>query len=365
MKKLVWLGVAVLGLGGVWMAGRQAGSGGPASTGPSSSYDQFLGSSVPAGSVRPLQSRRLIGDSVSFGRIEGLALDGERMVVLDGLGPRAFNVIDLADGRTLTAVGRSGQGPGEFVAPRAVEVTRDGRAARAWVYDFQLGRLTGIDLSGESAEPQVLRVMNGLHNPAWIGDTLVTNGMFAGEMLRFYVPSDAEMDLVRSAGASPFSELQPDIAMHLNRSSMVVQPAGGRIAVAFLYISRLHLYDRHGRQTLAVAGPQEITPAYRTAYDNREGITRFLRTDETRFAYIDVTATDEAIYALYSGRARGEADGQEYAGNTIHVFDWDGRLVEVVQLPEDARRIMVDPSGERLYAARDLPWPGVIELNLK
>ena len=85
--------------------------------------------------------------------------------------------------------------------------------------------------------------------------------------------------------------------------------------------------------------------------------------DETRFGYLDLATTDSRIYALFSGRTR--AEGRANYGNTVHVFDWDGRLVDVLRLDEFVIALAVDPAGEALYGIRHDPFPAVLEFTVE
>jgi len=63
-------------------------------------------------------------------------------------------------------------------------------------------------------------------------------------------------------------------------------------------------------------------------------------TSETRVGYIDLATTDERIYALYSGRLRGQQGGW---ANIVRVFDWDGNYQASYDLQAAAIGIAVVP----------------------
>lgn len=365
-RKLLWAGLGVLtaiGVGTYATRPRPAaalGAGRAAESREDSPLAARLRSVLRPDPVRTLRTVRVLGDTTTFGRIEDVEPINAELLVIDVQGRNTLMVVDTATGTLARAAGRRGHGPGEYVSAKSLD--RSG-PAQAWVYDFN-GRMSLVDMARLDAEPQrILQTDAGLLNPVWMGDTLVSNGMFAGELLRVYTAQGTATALARAAGHTPFPRVVPEVAMHLNRSALAASPDRSRIAQAFLYTSRLQFYGRDGRILRAVAGPEEVTPEYRVVDDPREKMSRFLRSDATRFSYIDVTATDERVYALFSGRSRGEYEEEAYAATQLHVFDWEGTLVGVWTLDQDVRRITVDPVSGALYGVRDLPFPAIVRFQ--
>lgn len=351
-----------IGLGGVVAIAGLAASLPWRQAGRVSPYDMYFAPVLEPVPPEPLRTARIIGDSETFGRISDVAPLGPWIVVLDQRADNQVMVIDRARGVVLRTMGRYGRGPGEFVSANALAPADD--SAAVWVYDFQGARATLLDLAARSAvRPRTVAMPPGLFQPTWLGDTIVSNGLYAREILRFFTVKNGEARVARGVGVSPFPDVTPDIAVHLNRNALTFDPAHRRLAVAFLYVSRLHFYDRTGQQTRAVAGPTEVTPKYRVVPDPREKIARFLREAETRFAYLDVVATDRHVYALFSGRSRGEFEEQAAFGNTLHVFDWDGQFAGAWTLDQDVRGLAIDPRTATLYGIRDAPFPAVIEFR--
>jgi hypothetical protein len=361
-RKLAWLAFGLAAVLGVAAYARASRPGPLAEADRSARYGGMLRSLLaPQAEAPTLRTVRVLGDSTAFGRIEDLEPVGGRLLLLDGQRPSTVALIDTATGAVVGSSGRHGEGPGEYVTPKAIDPAG---GSRAWVYDFQNGRISLIDAASLETEPtRMLRADAGLFNPVWLGDTLVANGLFAGELLRFYTPRGQTAVVARAAGRTPFPRVKPEIALHLNRSALAVNPARTRVAQAFLFTSRLQFYGRDGSILRTLAGPEEVTPDYRVVDDPREQIARFVRSDATRFSYIDVTATDRLVYALFSGRSRGDFADEAYAADQLHVFDWDGGLVGVWTLDQDVRRITVDPATGALYGVRDLPYPAVVRFE--
>ncbi len=65
--------------------------------------------------------------------------------------------------------------------------------------------------------------------------------------------------------------------------------------------------------------------------------------------YISVTESNDFIFALFSGRSEREYGGGHYFGNTLHVFDWNGKIVKKITLDKDAWQLHMDRKSEKLY----------------
>lgn len=312
-----------------------------------------------------LATLRVIGRPDQFGVLIDIVATDEHIVVIDRFADQQIQLIERSSAEVVARTGRRGHGPGEFMSPSALFLERSGKAV--WVYDFgKPARWTSLDLSQFMNRPEaILRLPPSLSEPTrLVNDTIVANGLFASELLRFYSPGGSNFEVVRAAGRSPFGDLHPDVALHVNESSLTYEPDLGRIALAFRYTGRIEVFDIEGRLLRSMAGPYEVPLHYRVVPDPREGMQRFLRTDDTRFAYLDVDSNPEYIFALFSGRARGDyVDGQEGTGNRIHVFRWDGRFVGEWIVEDDLFGIALDPRRGGLFGVRQLPFPAVVQIE--
>ena len=67
--------------------------------------------------------------------------------------------------------------------------------------------------------------------------------------------------------------------------------------------------------------------------------------------YVEVQADDNYIYALYWGKDRWGMYEVPYV-NTIHVFDWYGKLVQKLETDYDIDKMFLDTVRNRLYVTR-------------
>lgn len=79
--------------------------------------------------------------------------------------------------------------------------------------------------------------------------------------------------------------------------------------------------------------------------------------------YLSISLTDKYIYALYSGEKDKEDDIATY-GKMIHIFNYDGELVNKYQLSISAFSISVDYENKKLYALSHQPEPKIYIYDL-
>ena len=195
---------------------------------------------------------------------------------------------------------------------------------------------------------------------AWDATTRVS---FVNHALQIgTISADWSVEKWEAVAPAVFDGIPMEVAIFLNRSSLAFDPGITRVAQAFLYASRLHIYSGTGENLATVAGPEEIPLSYRTEQVGpRE---RFLHNPDSRWAYTDVAASRDHIFAVFSGRDEATHPLTMNRGKRIHVFAWTGRYLTTLGLPTAARAIAVDPAGRWLYAEQEVPFPSVVQYEL-
>jgi hypothetical protein len=303
----------------------------------------------------------VLSASARFGDPADLALAGPHLVMLDALGEPAVHVIRRADGALVATHGRKGEGPGEYRGPRGLQV-RD--SSRLWVFDIQLKRLPRLDLSriADGSEPLPEEVVTfGAGElpmyPLWIGDAMVSPGLFDGGRLGWF---DRTGRLLRTTGSLPDSGNSTPfrVRQHAYTGEIDVSPDGHRIVLGTRHADRLEFYGADGTLQHLARTADPFEPVFQVGM--HDGQPYMASGEDMRLGYLDVDATDEAVYALFSGRRRADWPGRAAFGRTVHVYGWDGRLRRTLALDTDVIAIVVDEGENRLYAARHEPTPAVL-----
>lgn len=331
---------------------------------PRAAYEELF--SDHAGEDRPLAlpTARVYQDDRLQEAID-LAVHGDLVAVLCGAAPGRLCLVD-AEAGTITTPEPAPDVERTLFDPISIEPA-DGEPASFWAYDQITSSLVRVGPGSGGASPAFLSFDFPVRQAVVLDHAVAANGPFPQEHLRYLsLATDSDslpLRVTSAAGRALFSGKPPEVSIHLNRNSLAADPERGLLVLAFLYVSRLHVYGPDGRPALAIAGPEEVELSYDLVPDPREGILRLLANDRTRLAYLDVAATGRAIFALFSGRDRQSHGTAAKYGNQIHVFSWQGRHLATAHTEDDLFRIAVGAGGGALYGIRHLPSEAIVELN--
>lgn len=320
----------------------------------------------PAGVRSHAPAGNVLYDGEAFAMPTQLAVSNDRIMLVDGFAERPIHVLDAA-GRYIAGLGGSGEGPGEFEGPRAVEPAADG--AGFWVFDAALSRLTLVEPERWETMPASARITLPVRAPAMVtnmvrlsNDGFLAAGFFGDGRLGHFTP-DGEYE--GASGAIPASDVDapPEVLQHAYRGTLKSDPSRSRLVLANRHAGFLEVFTAEGQAVRRIDGPFPFDPVF--GVKNGEGGPSLATGDDLRFGYVDVATTDDRIYALFSGRTRaGHPGGEAIYGRDVHVFDWDGTLLSVLQLDADAMAIAIDSGRSRLLAVRHLPTPALLSYRL-
>lgn len=139
------------------------------------------------------------------------------------------------------------------------------------------------------------------------------------------------------------------------RGHMAVNYSKERIAIALENFNQVQIYDFNGR-LLSISQPKSYIPEYLV---NENSSSNF-------HYYNGISVTKDRIFASHYGVQRSEtrdlmmsSDGQvidtrkgdksDRPVSKIHIFDWDGNLLEKYELDSRLRAIAINKTGNVLY----------------
>ncbi|HEX7118016.1 MAG TPA: BF3164 family lipoprotein [Longimicrobiales bacterium] len=291
---------------------------------------------------------------------------GPYLTLIDAAADSVITVVRRATGELVRTFGRRGEGPGEYSGAWSIEPV-PGSENAIWIYDFSLLRLTrvSLDRTGRAGQPATRMVHLSSEvivvDPVWVDSTVMSLGLFSsGRLAQF----GADGRLIRTFGSLPpgDDEIPPAVLQHAYQSKLKANPSRTRLALATRHADRLEIYRPDGRLVAAPPPLFGFLPKFEIRED--DGEPAMATGQDLRFGYIDLTTTDDRIFALFSGRTRRGFPGRANFGEYVHVFDWDGRLLSVLRFDSDALSISVDPSGRTLYAIRHDPRPAILAYAL-
>lgn len=296
-----------------------------------------------------------------------LAVVGEYLVALNEYRTPVGYLLRRSDGALVRTFGRDGQGPGEFMSAWSVDPVPG--ADEFWLYDPALRRTTRISvgqvLRGAPAReyPSVQLTSDGVGTDlTWLGDSLmVAPGFFKRGRLGYF---DAGGSLLREAGEVPQgSEGTPaHVRQHGYQSTLEPNPSRTLLALGTRHADQIEIYRPDGTRVALGRGPFRFDPRYEVG--TRGGQPALAVGDELRFGYVDLAATEDHVFALFSGRRQGDYRGTANLGEYVHVFDWSGRFLAELRLDAPVIHIAVDPGTMTLYASRPDPSPAILKYPL-
>lgn len=309
-----------------------------------------------------LSLERSLGGRDDFGRITMLRRLGERLVVTDYLLPPHLKVVDLATGEVIGAIGRAGEGPGEFrVATSLFVRSRD--PPEVAVYDYQNQRVTFIRFEDETFRPVVAGERELLNGLGLIGLQPYRRGYVSTGLFPDYTLvrlDSAGRPAARLVADPPFGpediggSLQ--FAAQMNNATMAAGERGD-VAVAYEEEAIVDLIDLDAGSYRRVRGPEPVE----TEYEIRDG--RLHTGEGNERAYSLVTASDELVLAGFLGDDfQTDRYGQKPV--RIHVFDWRGRYLAELELDRAVTALRVSPDGSTLWGAYADPVPRIGEWSL-
>jgi hypothetical protein len=301
-------------------------------------------------------SQRVPGEVISdWGTLQhptALRTIAGKLIVLVNGDSVAMRVIDGASGQLVGAIGRT-NGVDSAVFQNAWSLnTLDpatGRSAsdHVWMYNLPLRALYRIDVANAMTSPtwrpkHAIQLQSTVTTfaPAWLGDgTIMANGDFPkGRFATF----DTTGHLVALHGESPPGVNAPnDVRQHAYQGILVANPGTRQFVLFGRYSDRMEFYNAEGKLLSSPSRPFEFEPQY-DARPGRLGRLLFAMRQDMRFGYVDVAATPNRIYALFSGRMLRTSGQHASSGRYVLIYDWHGHRLKTIKLGVDATALTVD-----------------------
>lgn len=296
-----------------------------------------------------------------------VAMAGGHLVVVDRYAARPVRLIDPASGEEVMAIGREGEGPGEFRVARSIDPVPGGDAF--WVFDAALSRLTYIDphdwVRRPAWERRILRLESSatVTNPVWVdGNRLLAAGFFTGGRLGRF---DGMGRSGGAVGALPAAAegVPATVLQEAYQGVLRPHPDRSRFAVGTRHAGFVEFYTATGELAARAAGPFPFEPRFEVRKGARG--PSMASGGSLRFGYVDLAPAQDRVYALFSGRTRAGFGSRAAHGDQVHVFDWTGEYHGILRLDTEVIAITVDEARDRLIAVRHLPSPALISFPLR
>lgn len=306
------------------------------------------------------------GNAVRISRIDSL------LFLVDMNADKLIHIYSIPNTRFLGDFGSRGRGPNELLS--VIRVREGSEKGKAGIYDvtqrqwfefsvpdmLQTGRLVVESTKSTSTE-------DGAHyitEPILINENEFVTTDFLGYESRCFRTDwalDSYLNFVNPQIS--FKKNFPDVILaDMYSSNLNVRPDRSRLVLAGRYIDLVEIFDIDGTHIFTGIGPRADLDI---EIDLQRSAEReaFMKTDETRRAFLSVKSTDEYIYLLYSGKQ--QQDSSNYSsGSSVYVVDWNGKPVSHLELDAPIWDFEISDDNKILWGLQPLPLPSLVQYDL-
>jgi hypothetical protein len=248
---------------------------------------------------------------------------------------------------------RHGQGPGEMLMPAiAMSTMMVNDTAYLLLYDINIHRICLFDMCHKKTYKKIMPFGSNNSNDFTRGVYIVNDsimlsvGCYEGYACKLYKnrqPMEKYMKAFTKKGEDiDYRKVSRDgnkFDVSPNKSHIVRITQIGGLIEAYKIVD------------------DELQQSFRREYFDVICTSELKTTNDSRYGYIDVTISNNKIYALYSGgivHARDENGIQtSYKSKTVHVYDMEGKELETLLLDKFVTALAVKADDTELYALSD------------
>ena len=292
----------------------------------------------------------ILNVSEFLGKSFSIEVIDKHLIVRDDQVTTKFTVFDLEEEPINPIyIGYTGQGPGELITPGPM-ITRTNEflvydASKMQLFPFNLDSLQVPNYKPLNSIPvkdagiiDIKQVSN---------DIFIAVGVFPEKRFKLI---DEQGNTTCTFGDYPI-ELINDIPEYVRgmacQSMLTTNKEKHLVAVAMRYGEHIqfHAVDPTKCTTELINEHNVFLPEYTTRDNN--GFPNFSPSKKTRWGYISITSNSDFVYALYSGKL--QVRGTDfYQGSEVHVFDWQGKFIQKIELDKNA--ISITCNLTKLYS---------------
>lgn len=307
--------------------------------------------------TQSLKHELLMGDEYFIKRIADMTLMNDSIIVLrSSKSEKLFQILNPSQ-KTVFEFGDIGQGPNDFLSPSSLSSEKDNSFS---FYDLNKRRYSTIHLNHENDSWQVEHHFKSdslIHISVMpVADNrYIATGMYPKHRLTLL---DENGNLLKGFFEIPYRDekerkVNEMVRAEAYQGKIAVSPSRKRLVQAMSKGDMIYFYNITGNGELILLSEQVNSyPKYR--YDN--GAMH----QESPIHYLDISVTEDYVYALYSGRNYKDDKDKAFQGNFLRVFDWNGKLVKEFHLDIDVQAITTTKNNQRIYAVSYLPDPVLV-----
>ncbi len=261
------------------------------------------------------------------------------------------------DHNYLGAMAIRGNGPEEFLSVSNISFSSDSNDF--WIYDVTKQTWSGKpmhSLRDDASNKERYKTLNlrntqikGLTNPFWIGDTFVANSLFKYKE-RFFIfdSTGIQVKAIINPNLDFTQTGNEGVLADIFSTHLAITPNQKDIVLAGRYLDLLEIYDLNGNLQIMLKGPEK---GFDLRFDKKRSDenSTLVKSPDTKRSYLAVKATDDKIYALYSGKTKKDKEHYSYS-KVIYTFTNAGKPLTKYILDTPISDFVINKQQNKIYA---------------
>lgn len=291
-------------------------------------------------------------DMNALAHIEGLMINDSSLIVCDYHSGESYTLFDLKTGSMLGRYGTVGQGPKEI--PLGCAGSLEGNSFYAFDDQVKIIVKYDIDSLRQNIHSPLVRLSKydikdaQLSKIVPINDSLFVGAGVYQEKYQYLLFNKASKVLnyaveIYNSQESGFNIYHKYLS---NQGNLEKRPGKNQFVYSINLSSNLDFFEVRGNDISLTKSLRFGNPEYQPAQNG--SLNRVIPTENSIMGYLDISATDEYVYALYSDKKWKDS---RYNSDMVLTFDWQGKMIRMYKLPQPAYYIAVDENSHRMYAA--------------
>jgi hypothetical protein len=294
-----------------------------------------------------------------------LATNNNQIVGLDYREDFFFYRLNVNHPDEFYRFGQKGQGPDELIHPMSVQYLNDNLIG---CYDVSAREFCEIVLN---PNPEHLKSKKKSFTSDVNFSILKTRynqyvgmGPHPDEMFVLY---DSLGHKIKSFFEFPFRDaderrIKNPLRAMAYQGRTAVNPSGTKLVYAASYADVIHFYTITDNDIQLIKKRENRFCEY-IPEEQGGGVSARL-SPTNRNGYIDLYATDQYVYLLYSGKTFQEHKEKARESNQLLIYDWEGNLLKEAILDISCKFLCVSPDDKNMWAIAEIPEPTIVQFNL-
>jgi hypothetical protein len=283
-------------------------------------------------------------------------------LILQNLGPKYFyEVYDLNTSKKINECINVGQGPGEMIAPKIIDIKDN----RIWIFDA--GKVSLFEYRIENFvsnhRPEINKTikLNSSYLKTWMSENIFIASESESSDCRFDF-YNLEGKLLYSKGKYPPHSSLSDIAKKRHYDFNYTTNSDSKIFTTHFFTDIIEIYDIEGNLIRRRQGPNRYKPKFKEESVMGGYFYRSVKNETYQcYSFFPPVSVENEIFVLYFGDLY---QNFEERCDKILVFDANGNPLRIYKLSIPVIAFTVDTEKRIIYGITDKPEKEEDEYNI-